>query len=453
MNVTATVTDMSCQNNNIGRIRANGSGGFGGFQYQLEWPSGTIQGPKTGRTFGNLTEAGDYILTIIDSEGCTFSAAPITLTEKTAPTIALGAVDYCYSSTNTSEITVTSTAGTAALATHRFRINGGPLQSGPTGTYTFTNLVPGDYIVEVVDGDNCSAALPTVTIPPQLQITLDVNNEIPCGGDGEMEITVNGGDISNLGATSYTIEYESATPPVPYTPVAGHTGVQLPSGTFQYTVPFGNDGNYRVSVTDSNGCTTTSEPINFVEPTNIAATHQITGPSCGDPNSGFVEVIPTVSSGIPPFEVVFAPAGTLVADPNTPDPTLTYTFSPQTIYSGLAAGNYEYLVKDSRNCITAMVPVTVTADPIPTVDADITPIDATCSAGNLSGGVTINPMLSPGVPNYTIIVEDSFGNPFVTMNNVAPGDLPLNITDPSLIPGNYQVVVLDSRGCIDIEPL
>ncbi|MFH6604995.1 T9SS type B sorting domain-containing protein [Maribacter algicola] len=453
LNVTANVTDMSCQNGNIGRIQANGSGGFGGYKYQLEWPSGTIQGPKTGTVFGGLTEPGDYYLTIIDSENCSYQTTAITLTEKIAPTISLGTVDYCYSATNNAEITVNSVAGTAALATHQFRINGGPLQAGPAGTYTFSNLVPGNYNIEVVDGDNCSASLTTVTIPPQLQVTLDVNSEIPCGGDGEMEITVTGGDISNLAATSYTIEYESATPPAPFTPVPGHNAVPLPSGTFQYTVPFGNDGSYRVSVTDSNGCTTISEPIRFVEPTNIAATHQITGPSCGDPNSGFVEIIPTVSSGVPPFEVVFAPAGTLVADPNTPDPTLTYSFSPQTIYSGLAAGNYEYVVKDSRNCITAVVPVTVSADPIPAVDADITPIDATCTAGDLSGGVTINPMLSPGVPDYTIIVEDNFGNPFVTLNNVTPGDLPLNITDPALIPGNYQVIVLDSRGCIDIEPL
>ncbi|WP_273566536.1 T9SS type B sorting domain-containing protein [Maribacter halichondriae] len=99
-----------------------------------------------------------------------------------------------------------------------------------------------------------------------------------------------------------------------------------------------------------------------------------------------------------------------------------------------------------------MTRIEVITDPIPAVDASITPIDATCSAGDLSGGVTINPMVSPGVPNYTIVIEDNFGNPFVTQNNVAPGDLPLNITDPSLIPGNYQVIVIDSRGCVDQEP-
>ncbi len=468
LNVTATVTDMSCQNGNVGRIRANGSGGFGGYSYQLEDPLGAISPSQNNRNFNNLIDPGDYYIIITDSEGCQFRGGPFTLTPKTPPTIVPGAIDYCYTATNQSEITVTSAVGgpppsAALLSTHQYRINGGlPQTPGTAGTFTFTNLVPGTYDIEVVDGNNCSAQLPTIIIEPQIQVSLDINSEIPCGGDGEMEITITGGDISNLATTTYTIEYESATPPSPYTPVAGHNGVPLPSGTFQYTVPFGNDGNYRVTVSDSNGCPATSAPITFTEPTNIAATHQVTGPSCGDPNSGFVEIIPTVSSGVPPFLVVFAPAGTLVADPNDPDPAVinTYDFTSQTVYSGLAAGNYEYIVRDSRdgingtlNCITTIIPVTVTADPIPAVDASITPIDATCSAGALSGGVTINPMVSPGVPNYTIVIEDNFGNPFVTQNNVAPGDLPLNITDPSLIPGNYQVIVIDSRGCIDQEPL
>lgn len=459
LSVTANVTDMSCQNGNVGRVQATGLNGFGGYRYRLQWPSppGTLQGPKPGRTFSNLTAEGEYILTVIDSEGCT-SETRFTLTNVTPPTIALDTADYCYSATNDSEITVNSTAGSVAVSTHQYRINGGPLQGlGGTGTFTFSNLVPGNYTIEVVDGSNCSASLPTINIPPQVQVTLDVTREIPCGGDGEMEISISGGDISNLGATLYTIEYESVTPPIPYAPVTGYAGVQLPSGTFQYTVPFGNDGNYRVSVTDSNGCTNISNPVTFVEPTNIAATHRIVGPSCGDPNSGFVEVIPTVSSGLPPFEVVFAPAptpGVLVADPNNPDPTNTYSFSSQTIYSGLPAGFYEYVVKDARDCVTSPVTrIEVITDPIAAVDASITPVAATCSTGNLSGGVTINPMVSPGVPNYTIIIEDNFGNPFVTRNNVAPGDLPLNITDASLVPGNYQVIVVDSRGCIDQEPL
>ena len=447
LSITADVTDMSCQNNNIGRVRANAAGGFGSYRYELQWPSppGTLQGPKTGRTFGSLTAEGTYTLTVIDSEGCTASTT-FTLTSVTAPSISFDSADYCYSATNDSEITVSSTAGSAPLTSHRYRINGGPLQTpGTPGTYTFTNLVPGNYIIQVVDGNDCIAQTTSVRIPPQIQVNLDLVTEIPCGGDGEMEVTVSGGDISTLSSTSYTIYKDGIAVP-------GQTGINIPSNPFNYTVPYGEHGVYTVEVTDNNSCTNTSEGLTFAEPTNIAATERIVGPSCGDPNSGFVEIIPTVSSGVPPFEVVFAPAGTLIPDPNNPDPTNTYNFSSQTVYSGIAAGNYEYLVKDSRDCITAVTPVTVTTDPNPTPDATVAPIDATCTSGDLSGGVTVS-LLTPGVQNYTVIIEDNFGNPYVTQNNVTDADFPLSVTDPSLIPGDYQVIIIDSRGCNDIEPV
>ncbi len=443
--LTTTVTDMSCQNNNIGRVRANpvAGSGFGGYSYQLEWPSGTIQGPKSGRTFGNLTETGSYTLTIIDSEGCTETES-FTLSQLDAPTISLVSADLCFSPTNDGEITVSSTAGTAALGTHQYRIgNSGTLQGSPI----FSNLVPGTYNIQVVDGNNCTDEL-TVIVPLQIQVNLDLVSNISCGGDGQMRINISEGDISNLASTSYTIYKDGVA-------VTGHIGNTLPSASFLYTVPYGEHGDYTVEVIDNNTCSNTSAPLTYARPTDIAATERIVGPSCGDANSGFVEIIPTVLSAIPPFETVLAPASYgLIADPNDPDPAAIniYDFSSQTIYSGLAAGNYEYIVKDSRNCITGIIPITITDDLTGSPVVALTPIDATCSAtGEISGGVTVD--VTPGSPNYTIRVEDLFGGLLVERTNVAPGDLPLTVNDPLLVPGNYQVAVVDARGCIDIQPL
>ena len=448
LSITAAETAMSCQNNNIGRVTGTATGGFGGYRYELQWPTAsTVQGPKTGRTFGNLTEEGTYTLTVIDSEGCTASTT-FALTSVDAPTITTGAIDYCYSATNDGEITVTSTAGTAALATHEYRINGGTLVPGVAGSHTFTGLVPGNYTIEVVDANGCTASTSAIRIPPQVQVSLDLNREIDCGGDGEMQITVSGGDITNLASTSYTIFRNGVAVPA-------HTAIPLPSNTFDYTMNFTEFGDYTVEVSDNNGCSILSESLTFAEPTNIAATERVVGPSCGDANSGFVEVIPTVSSGVPPFEVVFAPVGELQSnplDPNSPTgDAITYNYSDQTVYSGLAAGDYEYVVRDARNCVTAVTVVSVVTDPIGAPDATVTPIDATCTTGDLSGGVVVD-LPTAGVENYTVVIEDNFGNPFYTQNNVADIDFPLTINDPSLIPGNYQVIVLDSRGCNDIEP-
>ena len=442
LGITLDVTDMSCANNNIGRVRVNATGGFGSYRYELQWPTppGITQGPRSSRVFGNLTAEGTYTLTVTDSEGC-IATATFTLNSVNPPTIALGAVDYCFSPSNDGSITVSSTAGTAALGTHEYRINGGALQASPT----FTGLVPGNYTVEVVDGSNCTDEV-QVTIPPQIQIDLDLVTEILCGGNGEMEIDISGGDISNLAATSYTIFLNG-------TPVVGQTGIPLPSNPFSYTVPFTGAGNYTVEVTDNNGCTNTSPPLTFSPPANIVATTNVVGPSCGDLTSGFVEVIPDVSMGTPPFEVVFAPVGTgLVDDPFNPDPLGIFTYSSQTVFSGLPAGTYEYIVKDARNCTTGVQTVTVNPDTTNPPDATLAPINATCSTGALSGGVQITG-ITDGVANYTIIIEDNFGNELVRREDVALADLPLTIIDPALIEGNYTVITLDSRGCIDQDVL
>ncbi|WP_343485877.1 T9SS type B sorting domain-containing protein [Allomuricauda sp. d1] len=438
LTLNANVTDMSCQNNNVGRVEALASGGFGSYRYELDWPTppGITQGPKSGRFFGNLTAEGMYTLTVTDSEGCT-ATTTFNLSEVDPPTIALGPVDYCFGPGDDAAITVTSTAGSAPIASHQYRINGGALQGSPT----FNGLVPGTYTVEVVDGNNCTDDL-QVTIPPQIQISLNLITEIPCGGNGEMGISISGGDISTLASTSYTIFRDGVA-------VAGHTGNVLPSNPFNYTVPLGQDGDYTVEVTDNNGCTNTSPPLTFTAPVPITATANAVGPSCGDASSGYVEIIPDVSTGTPAFQVIFAPQGTgLVDSPFDASQPPGFTYSSQTIYSGLSSGTYEYIVKDARNCTTGVQTVTVVDDLTNPPDANITPIDATCSGAIVSGGITIN-SITDGSPNFTIIIEDNFGNEFIRRENVSLADLPLAITDPSLIQGNYTVITLDSRGCID----
>lgn len=437
LNLVEDVTDMSCANNNIGRVRANATGGYGGYRYELDWPPASgvpTQGPKSGRVFGNLTAEGQYTLRVTDSEDC-FEEVQFTLSRVDPPTIALDTVDYCFSPTNDASITVSSTAGTAGLGTHQYRINGGALQPTPT----FTGLVPGNYTVEVVDGNNCTDDL-QVTIPPQIQIDLDLVTEIPCGGNGEMQISVNGGDISALASTSYTIYLDG-------TAVVGHIGLPIPSNPFNYTVPLGSDGNYTVEVTDNNGCSNTSPPLTFTAPVPITATADPVGPSCGDANSGYVEILPDVTSGTPAFEVIFAPQGTgLVDSPFDAAQPPGYTYGSQTIYSGLPAGDYEYIVKDARNCTTGVLTVTVAADPTNPPDANVSPDPATCTAGVVSGGITIN-SITDGRPDFIIIVEDVFGNEFFRQEDVVLADLPLTIN--GLAEGNYNVITLDSRGCID----
>ncbi len=436
---SSVVTPMSCENNNIGRVEAITTGGWGGNRYTLQLPSGGTIGPRTSRFFGNLTETTDafdpldvYTLSVEDNEGCS-TTFTFDLEERIPPTISIVSSDLCFTPTSSGSVTVTSTGGGTG---HQYRINSGTLQASPT----FNGLSPGTYTIEVEDDNNCTNQV-SITIPPQLNVTGSIIDEIPCAGDGVLGITITGGDITTLASTSYTIFKDGVA-------VTGFIGIPLPSDTFTYTVPSGEHGSYTISVSDNNTCTDTSEPIIFSEPTQIVATHIATGTSCGDPNSGFIQVIPDATGGIPPFEIKFGPDGSLTY---TVGDDGIYAFSSQNVYSGLSVGTYEYVVKDSRGClIPGIVDVTIAPDLNPGPDATVVPLDANCSVNVVSGGIRISG-ITDGIPEYTYIIEDLFGNEITRRITDGATVYPLDIYDVNIIPGQYQVITLDSRGCRDID--
>lgn len=436
---SSVVTPMSCDNNNIGRVEANVTGGWGGYRFSLEYPSGYNTGVVSSNIFGNLTETTDaldasdvYTLTAIDSEGCS-TTFTFDLEARTAPSISIASADLCYSPTNDPSVTVTSSGGGTG---HMYRINNGTFTASPT----FNNLFPGTYTIEVQDDNDCSSSV-TVTIPPQVNVQLSVIDEIPCAGNGTMGVDISGGNISDLTNTSYTVFKDGVA-------VASATGLQLPSGNFDFAVGSLEYGTYTVAVEDNNGCTDLSEPIVFEAPSTIAATHRAVGPSCGDANSGFIDITPDPTVGIPPYEIKFGPAGSLsysVSDDGA------YQYSSQTTYSGLPVGNYEYVVKDGRGCLLpGVVTVNVVADGTAAPNATVAPIDVTCVGNVVSGGIAVS-NVSGGVPEFVYIVEDLFGNEITRVETDGSTVYPLNITHADIVQGDYQLITLDSRGCRDID--
>lgn len=422
--LTGTVTDMTCDNGNLGRVVAIATGGWGSNRYTLLFPDGsTTVGPKSGTVFGNLSQGGNYRLTVEDIEGC-IDTFDFPLTPLNAPTISFDAAssDLCFVAGPGSTIAVTSAAGSAPLGSHQYRINGGTLQASPI----FSGLSPGSYSVEVVDGNNCRDNV-NVTINPQLRVNTSIETEIPCGGaPGEIRVEVLGGYTSGAGPKQYEISLNGG---------AFGSTTPLTSTNFLYTTAI--PGDYVFRVTDNEGCVADSNPITLNPPINIdPATVDIIPVSCGSASNGIVTITPDATSGIPPYEISFngGPWGT------------------QSVFSNLPAGTYPYLVRDSRGCTTppadAIVPTDATAAP----DATVTEEPATCSAGPVSGGVNIT-SVTPGSPNYTFIVEDILGNEIARLDNVNPTSLPVQILDPALIPGDYVVVTLDANGCRDIDPV
>ena len=420
--LSGTVTPMTCDNGNLGRVVANATGGWGSNRYTLLFPDGsTTVGPKSGTVFGNLPQGGTYTLSVEDIEGCT-DTFTFDLTPLNAPTVAFDAAssDLCFVAGTGATIAVTSTAGSAPIGSHQYRINGGPLQASPV----FNNLTPGSYSVEVVDGNNCRDNV-NVTVNPQIRVNTNIETEIPCGGaDGAIRVRVLGGYTSGAGPKQYEVSLNGGA-------FGGTTPLTSTNFLYNTNVP----GDYVFRVTDNEGCIADSNPITLNPPVNIdPAAVDFIPVSCGNANNGVVTITPDATSGIPPYEINFNGGG----------------WGTQSVFSNLAAGTYPFLVRDSRGCETVAADAVVPTDPTATPDTSVTEEPATCSTGAVSGGININ-SVTPGSPNYTFIVEDALGNEITRLDNVDPATLPVQILDPALVPDTYTVITLDANGCRDVD--
>ncbi len=418
LSLNGIITPMTCENGNIGRVVADPSGGWGGNRYTLVFPDGTTTiGPKSGTTFGGLTQASSpgnpYVLTVEDSEGCTASFN-FDLTPLQAPTISLDAAasDFCFEPTSGASIVVTATGGQAG---YQYRINGGSLQAGNT----FNNLSPGNYNIEVVDANNCTDQL-SVVVRPQLRVRTNIEAEIPCGGaPGTIRVRVDRGYLSGAGPKQYEVSDDGG----------GTFGAPVALATNTFFFDTNVPGDYVFRVTDNEGCVRESAPITLSPPANILANATAIPSSCGETTNGIVTITPDASSGIPPFEISFDGSG----------------FSSQTVYSNLTAGvTYPYVVRDARGCETLNLDITVPLDGTLPPDATVVPALATCLSGVVEGEIAIT-NVTDGTPDFTYILQDQFG---VEIASIGPTSS-TSETFTNIPVGTYNVVTIDANGCRD----
>ena len=420
LSLSGNVRDMSCANGNIGRVRANASGGWGTYRYTLTYPGGgTVVGPKSGRTFGNLSLPGLYTLEVEDAEGCT-ATFDFTLTALDAPVISLdaGSSDFCYVPGTGATVAVSSVAGTAPLASHEYRINGGALQASPV----FSGLAPGDYTIEVVDGNTCSDSI-DVTINPQLRVYTNVLTEIPCGGaPGQIRVIVAGGYTAGAGPKAYQVSSDNGAT------FSASTALTATNFLYDTAVP----GDYIFRVVDNEGCSADSSPITLDPPVSIdPATVSIVPASCGQTDNGMITITPDALSGIPPYEISFDGG----------------PFTSQTVYSNLNAGQtYNYLVRDARGCETLPASATIPLDSTPAPDATVVPVTATCSVGLVEGSIQVTGVTG-GTADFTYVLQDQFGT---ELSRIGPTSSTTE-TFSNIIPGIYTVVTIDALGCRDID--
>lgn len=239
VSVTANATAATCGLSD-GTATANGTGGTGAISYS--WNTSPAQTTATATGLA----AGPYTVTATDANGCT-ATATATINNTGAPTITISSQDNpdCNNGTN-GTATVSASGGTGTL---NYSWNTTPVQTGATAN----NLGAGTYTATVTDGSGCSASVVvTITNPPAITANVSVTNANCAASDGSATVNASGG--------TGTLSYSWNTTPVQTT--ASITALA--------------PGAYSVTVTDANGCsTTTGGTVATVGTANIDAGNDV----------------------------------------------------------------------------------------------------------------------------------------------------------------------------------
>ena len=176
-------------------------------------------------------------------------------------------------------------------------------------------------------------------------------------------------------------------------------------------------GNYQVTITDANGCATTSNCVTVgTFGCEISSTATVIEETCPGLCLGTVEI--TVPTGAPPFILSY--------DGND------YPFTSNYILNNLCDGQHQYSIRDDLGCITSGIfeILEIPLNIIPTASDESSP-------GSCDGTLSVDLMEIGGQNPYTI-------NWFECGTSTVVG----NTADvDNVCPGIYEVYVMDDRGC------
>ncbi|MCK6693064.1 MAG: HYR domain-containing protein, partial [Thermoanaerobaculia bacterium] len=224
-----------CAGGENGSAMATPSGGTG--LYDFIWSSGLMENDMATSTANGLA-AGGYTLSVTDDNGCSVVGV-FEIADPTGVTLVVSSVtdESCHTA-NDGAATVIANGGAGP---YDFSWSNGFAETGvvgPDAGSTALNLEAGTYQVTATDANGCSA-IQTVVIdqPTALAVSEVSKTDETCLGnaDGTAVIDVTGG------TTPYTFAWGAGNTP----DAAANSGLAA--------------GNYTVTITDDNNCTSTIE--------------------------------------------------------------------------------------------------------------------------------------------------------------------------------------------------
>ena len=345
-----------------GSASATVSGGTNPYTYL--WSNGT-----TSATAASLL-SGTYSVIVTDASGCT-SNASTTLTQPSVLTTTMSIVDVSCVGASNGSLTAHPSGGTAPY-TYAWA-------NGAT-TASISGLAPGMYGLTISDANGCSTtATGNIQQPVGMSISTSFTAATCGGNNGTAGVTVSGG------TAPYTYAWST--------------------GATQANITGLAPGSYAITITDANGCTSSS--------------------SVSIPNTGGLTLAVNVTSNV---SCANGSDGAAIAIANGGTAPYTYVWSDGTTGStltGVIAGTYTCTVTAANGC-TAGQSISITQ---PTAMTAVVATTAVQCFGAADGTASVQANGGTGAYTYT-------------WSNGANG-----ISVSNLAAGNYSVVIADQNNC------
>lgn len=356
--------------------------------------------------------AGSHTISVRNVNGCTYSSSfTISSSSSVSGVVTAQTGTSCLGAMDGS-VTVAGSGGTPP---YTYAIDGITFQ--PSGT--FTGMTSGAHSVTVRDDAGCTVSVPVnIIAPTAVDVASWGNTDISCFGANDGSITIAG---------------TGGTPPYFYS-----TG-----GSSQASGVFSNlsAGNYTVTITDINGCST-SQDFTISEPVPLSVSSVQTGANCGLADGSI-----TVS----------AMGGTL---------PYSYSIDNATYQTGsyftVEADTYTVYVRDVNGC---MATITAIVNNLTDLTLSLVSQENVLCHGASTGSLTVQ---GAGTSNYTYSINGGAYQPSGTFGNLQAGthvasvrdvsgcivSLPIIITEPPVLTVNalaYDILCAgDANGSITV---
>ncbi|MFN3341755.1 MAG: gliding motility-associated C-terminal domain-containing protein [Flavobacteriales bacterium] len=380
LTATYTPTNPICQGICNGQIAvATSAGGTVPYQYSVD--GGALQ---AGTTFTGMC-GGNHTMVISDANGCQVTTV-VNLVDPPGYTVNTISSTSSNCGFNDGAFTVQASGGNAPYTYNNITVG----ISNATGI--FPDLVAGAYEVVVTDALGCQEiqfiGVNDIQMNGLLLSTTDPTCPGACNG------TVSTIATSGFGTISYDLD----------------NGMQSAFGSGDFSGIC--DGSHAITMTDQGFCIFVV-PFTLVAPPSIQFTTAVTNTLCNGGSDGII-TFNAPSGGTPPYQYSVDNG---------------VTFQAGSVFTGLAAGTYNVVVRDGNNC-TQTGTATI-GQPNPLIISS-SHTDLTCF-GNNSG---------------TLLIVGNGGTGAIQYSNNGGATFGATFSFFGLAAGVYNIAIQDANGCI-----